>query len=172
MLKKALIALLPITFLWEHLARMYSYWLKPSFFLNYISDVAERFFTFIGFIWAKLSSFLSWLDFEELFKSLQDLCIPLIALFLSPLRIVYGYITVSQQYENPFLIVIGSVIIISVVAYSINKYLPTHILNKLRIVSYCVMIYAALSSFLQIFTDSIFEYVDHTNILAEAFTNK
>lgn len=118
------LAIFLTVFLWEHVGRINNVDIRPSVALNWLSEKSEDFFRFLGFLWAKLSSFLSWLDFEEMFRTLQDLIKPLISIYTSPLMMIKGYTTTLREYDNWYMLIIGSLMIIAISAYIAYTYVP------------------------------------------------
>src|SRR5947209_10658882 len=84
---------------WEHGARVsHSAW-RPSVGLNRMGNEAIVFFTNVGKLLAKISSFYTWINLDELWQTLQDLFGPLIRLFSSPIYTFKGYASVLVEYK-------------------------------------------------------------------------
>jgi len=110
----ALIALV----MYEHVGRINKYKYRPSIFLNWVARVAQSCFRNLGKFFAILSSFYELINFHELKQTLEDLCNPIIELVRSPFYIIVGYVKQMSVYDHPYLIIIGSVTIVSSILLS------------------------------------------------------
>jgi hypothetical protein len=102
-------------FAWEHIGRINNTNVRPAIMLNYISDKCELFFETLGYVWAKISSFFSLLNFDAIFITLQELCKSIGRVIGSPSNIVVGYLTVLYDYDRWRMVMFGSSIILAII---------------------------------------------------------
>jgi hypothetical protein len=102
---------------WEHLSKIHESQIKPSIYITHIATRSRSVFEYIGKQFGRLSKFITYLKFEELFITITDVLNPLFNLCTSPFYIIKGYTDVVLEYKWPVLICIGSTIIICGVLY-------------------------------------------------------
>lgn len=104
-------------FITEFSLKKWEFWFRPSFLLGRISYYVSKFFLDLGELFARLSSFLTLIEFEELLETFCDLVSPTIEIVLSPFFFCIGYLRVAHDfiYKRPILIYVGSGIIVTVV---------------------------------------------------------
>ncbi len=108
-----------VTIFWEHVASINKFSFKPSVIIGFIADKAIVMWEFIGRIFGHLSSFITYLKFEELYKSVHTLGKEIWRLLASPLYGIREYFNVAYEYRWPVLIGIGSLLILGAVAYGL-----------------------------------------------------
>lgn len=118
---KYLTLTIPLSFLWEYVAKKNELVVKLSVALSYIARFAIDSWFATGRLAAKISSFYTYINFGELMETFHDLFKPMIDICTSPFHFVRGYISVAQIYNHPYLIGFGSVTMISFVAWLIYK---------------------------------------------------
>lgn len=118
-----------LIFLWEHTARTNKSNYKPSVAINFCSEKAKLLFKIIGTNIAKLSSFLVYIKFEELYATLYDIVKPTYELCMSPIEIIKGYADKASTYKTPGMIAIGSITLICGIMYGwyrLGHYIPAN----------------------------------------------
>lgn len=105
----------------EHGAKVYQLKYRPSVGLTYLGDKAIILFTDIGKIFAKISSFYTWVNLEDLWQTLQELFVPLIRLLSSPFYTIVGYMSIMVEYKYPMLIGLGSCTLINMLLFIKGK---------------------------------------------------
>lgn len=102
-------------FVWEHCARVHRSQFRPTVGINYATIQLRYGFETVGTFIAKVSSFLTQLDFRELKKTTSDLIESIFKFSTAFMYILKGYFETAQQYVGArglvylgsFLIVIG-----------------------------------------------------------------
>jgi len=123
MSKKIIFIVLLATFVIEHVGQMNQFTWKPSKFLRFCDDLSIDFFTAFGKLLAQISSFLTLIEFRDLLKTLNDLVVPLVNLFVSPLYIVQGYVEQAWTYANKVgLIYVGTGILLALICLVCYRY--------------------------------------------------
>jgi hypothetical protein len=89
---------------------------------NFIADWSEYIFAQIGMQFARISSFMLYIKFEELFVTLEDLITPIVSIFASPIQFVKGYLDAAHEYQYPIMITVGSIVLIVLVFGLLYKY--------------------------------------------------
>lgn len=112
-----------LMFMWEHVARQNNIETKPSIFLERLAEVAKDTFTFVGKLWAMISSFYTWIDLTEVYQTLDDLTKPLLKLGVSPFFMIRGYFDVMYKYKNPIMIGCGSLTLFLVGLLAYGKWM-------------------------------------------------
>ncbi len=107
---------------WEHVARKHDVLIRPSKGLIYVGDKSQAFFTGVGYLCARISSFYTYIDLSDFGQTLQDLFGPLGRLLISPSYIFRGYLDTMSKYKYPILIVIGSLTLIGGLIFLKKKY--------------------------------------------------
>ena len=124
-------------FCWEHIEKKHSFvGTKPSIILNYIGDYLIDLWELLGKWFAKISSFLTFIDFEELKETFYDIMLPCIRIMTSYFYMVKGYVTTLNLYENQVEIILGSSIIFTlfIITYwyfNLSRYPPFSTLIRL-----------------------------------------
>lgn len=123
----------------EHGARVSHLEWRPSVGLTYLGDQAIVVFTNIGKLLANISSFYTWINLDELWRTIQDLFVPLVRLCSSPLYTIKGYLSVMVQYKYPILIGLGSCTLVGLVLFVVGKWFGInysqvleHVFEKLK----------------------------------------
>lgn len=99
-----------VIFSWEHYFRMHKLIARPTIGLNIISKQLGKLFNGLGKFLAKVSGFLTFIDFTELIETGYDLCSAIINLATSYRHILKGYINkIKDSYR---LHICGTVILI------------------------------------------------------------
>ncbi len=101
-------------FLWEHIARLYNIKIRPSPLLSFLSINAQKLFSKIGTLLARLSSFYTYINLEEIKKTLSDLLVPVFDIFTSPVHTLIGYMNTLSKYKYKILIPLGSVTLLGI----------------------------------------------------------
>jgi len=121
-IKNVAIALPIGLFSWEYLAIKLSSNLKPSIGMNLMADNLKKTFKLIGVYFAKLSSFYTYINFDDIKKAFIDIFKPIIEICGSPYKIISGYHSIMNIAYRPYLIGFGSLTIISGILFSLHKY--------------------------------------------------
>lgn len=112
-------------FAWEHGARKMSPpdsdVARPSWAIMRMADVACDVFEWCGIQWAWVSSFYTHINLEDLGMTLHELASPSIKLVTSPLFAVKGYLETIDLYDHPYVIVAGSVTLVAVVCWAVDR---------------------------------------------------
>lgn len=90
---------------------------SPSVVLNSMSTYAIRFWRACGTLIAKISSFLTFFDFDDMLKAAEQLWKPIWETLTSWVYFFTGYISEMKLYDHPYLVTAGSIIIISILWY-------------------------------------------------------
>lgn len=113
-------------FCWEHLSRKNDWSVKPSFFINELAEFCQTQFENIGYYFAKISSFVhvvyTYIDIEDLKRTFLDLINPTMELLNSPFYSVKGYFETINFYDYPYLILFGSIILMSIIGGLLGSY--------------------------------------------------
>lgn len=102
-----------LLFVWEHIARTKGSTFKPSVAISWLSETLGNAFYNIGVGISKLSSFLTYIKLEDLYKTAHDLFKPIFELAWSPFQIIKGYCETALTYKYPIIITIGSLLLCS-----------------------------------------------------------
>lgn len=124
-------------FVIEYICLKNQYEFAPSYFLRNIRDSSIDFFVFLGRMIAMISSVLNYIDFDDIFETLQRLLLPLIDILSSPIMIIVGYISeaaiiAAEFYTKPFVIYLGSFLIIILSFVLFFKYPPMNFIRNLK----------------------------------------
>jgi hypothetical protein len=87
-------------FIWEHAANINQWQRKPSVYLTTGVEHSRRFFTRVGKVIARVSSFYTYLHLAELGQSFLGLAVPTGRLILSPFWTFVGYVQSLKLYEQ------------------------------------------------------------------------
>lgn len=99
-----------VTFLWEHIGKKTTF-PTPSSLLNALANQWEKITTYLGYMWAKISSFLTMIDIKDILDTMFRIWKAIIALIWSNYGLVKGYFDVARRYAPPWVIILGSVIL-------------------------------------------------------------
>lgn len=109
-----------LLFSWEYTAIRRELTYSPSVTLN----KGVEFFRFIceelGNMAARLSSFLTIFDFSDMLKALNRLWTPCWQMITSGAYFFKGYVSEMNLYEHPYLVTLGSIILVFLVFYSLR----------------------------------------------------
>src|SRR2546430_2481488 len=86
------------TFIWEHCGRVNDVNFRPSIGMSYAGEKSIELFTTFGSLFAKLSSYLHWIKFDEFFITVKDLLTPGFNLITSPIYFFHGYVKTALNY--------------------------------------------------------------------------
>ena len=109
-------------FVWEYIARRTNSDVKPSVGISYASNKCGQFFNYLGSIAARISSFYTYIEFEELVKTFQELFVPMWNLVTSPFYMLKGYVHTMKSYKYPFLVIVGSLTLFVATRFLYTKY--------------------------------------------------
>lgn len=121
-IKSVLTYISPLFFtllLWEHIAKKKGSSKKPSTFFQFLATYVKNFWYTLGLWFAKLSSFYTYLNLNELYESALDLLSPIFSLIWSPLQFVRGYFNTALKYKYALLVFFGSVTLVGMMTYGI-----------------------------------------------------
>jgi hypothetical protein len=111
------------TFFWEHFGRVQNVNFRPSVGMTYAGEKAVEAFTSLGALFAKLSSYLHWIKFDEFFITVKDLLTSGFKLITSPVHLFHGYVKTALSYvKGPVMIYGGSFLLCGTFAYLIYRY--------------------------------------------------
>lgn len=122
-------------FLWEYILLEWELddWYAPSDALNTVKRRCIDTWEWIGWLAAKISSYLTWVRLEKLFEALRNLVSPVMWIAISPLYSIKGYLDTIKLYDHPWKIIIGSVFLVSILVYIEERYrLGTRALHWIR----------------------------------------
>ena len=128
----SLSVLFVFTIICEDVEKRYDITYRPSFFLSKISKFLTDTFEYIGEIFAKLSSFYTYINIDSLKKTLEDLIKPIFTSMMSPFYIVKGYALEIDLYEHPYIVFLGSVTLVALVLALLYKFKVHKKLAKLK----------------------------------------
>lgn len=127
------------TFILEHGGKRLDT-VRPSCVINYTSNRLINFFHDLGYLWAMISSFLTFLNFSDMYESLCILLESLLKLLTSPVYFFDGYYEYLKDNLYPILIISGSfAIMISLYflikyrMYLCNKYFKRQSMDLVKI---------------------------------------
>ena len=102
-----------VAFIAEYALKRAGIQTKPSTMLTVVADWSWWAFEGLGRWIAKISSFLTYIDLEDVWASFRDLVTPVVRICWSPVRTLYGYgaEACSAIYKNEYSIYVGSFII-------------------------------------------------------------
>jgi hypothetical protein len=103
----------------EYALRELGFQQRPSYHLSIIANWSIRFWRFLGETFAWLSSYLDWFDMTKLLQTIRDLFLPVWNIMTSPIWFLWGYINTADLYNHPYLVVLGSVILITLISATI-----------------------------------------------------
>jgi hypothetical protein len=109
--------------LWEHFGRIFNFW-KPSIPLTFLADQFTKTWKWSGAWAAKLSSYLIHLKLDELWPSVKALAKPCLELAFSWRYFIESYVKVAATYSMPVMVGIGSILVLGVVIWGLEKWNP------------------------------------------------
>ncbi len=117
-----------VTFVWEQSARQYNVRYKPSAGLTMMANGFIRLFTNVGKFFAWVSSYLKYINIDELVITAKSLLYPIFQFVSSPLHLILGYLSGALDYKNTGgktrVIFLGSIILIGVLTGSYYALMP------------------------------------------------
>lgn len=106
----------------EHVGRINDIEKRPSYFLEIFSKYAKDTFEFIGAQFARLSSFVLYLQMDKIMITLRDVLKPTFNIIISPFYTLNGYVRHALTYEyKSWQIYLGSAVIMAIFSYIILK---------------------------------------------------
>ena len=119
-----------IIFIYEHLARKQNIRYRPSTFFNFIAVYSIKFWNKLGKLFAIMSSFLTAIDIDELYKTYNDIVVPIVYTISSPMYFIYGYIEKCNSYvRREWLVPLGSAFILLCAIYVCYRYAPINMIS-------------------------------------------
>ena len=148
-MKNVVISVLVVStliFFWEYTAVRQEYEISPSLVFNKTAHGCQWFFQKVGTSAAWVSSFLTMIDFEDVVKTFKRLLMPLWDICTSFLYLVEGYVMTMNVYDHPYLVTLGSLVLVTVILCALYYFnLLHHCLRVLMwlsaVVSFCVFLY-------------------------------
>ena len=119
---KLLFIAFAVFFSWEYTALSYDHGYKPSDTLYSIAGMCQDIWEFVGYVCAKLSSFFTWVKFKRVLTVLHNMFEPLIKIFTSIFYFFKGYVDTAKLYEHPYLVGLGSIVLIGVLFWVLVKF--------------------------------------------------
>lgn len=107
---------------WELVALRHASHMKPSVGVTMVANQAHRVFSHLGRGFAWMSSYLTIVDLQDLYRAVDDLTRPTLNLLTSPLAFVEGYWEIAKQYKYPLVIALGSSILLIVGVYVVPRF--------------------------------------------------
>lgn len=103
---------------------------RPSVGLNFVANTSSAVYQSLGSTFAKISSFLTFVDFTKfkeflrgIIESLWDLIYPILKTVFSPFEFVSGYVEAAKSYiGESWQIYLGSFILLSICAYLFYRF--------------------------------------------------
>ena len=112
-----------VLLMWENDARQYGSNCKPSVMIDFVGSKSKALFYFIGKCWAKISSYLTWINLTEIKITIVDLVKSVCKLLESPIEAFKGYYETACTYEfGPWQIYIGSFLLVLAVFFMDYNY--------------------------------------------------
>jgi hypothetical protein len=106
-------------YLWEYSAVRSDLAFSPSVYLQYVADILGRFFESCGHFVAWFSSFLTIFDFADMYKTGLRLVNPILEIIFSGYHFIIGYVSEINLYDYPYVVLAGSIIIITSILFAI-----------------------------------------------------
>src|SRR5438445_2016539 len=125
-----------LSFVWEYTAKRYASTIKPSVALTYLANGCYDVCYGMGTYAAKLSSFLTWLDFNEIIATGHDLVKPIINIFVSPYYFLTVYINTSLLYEHPYLVAMGSITVLLLLLFIYYTWFMSDVNRQWLLINY------------------------------------
>lgn len=116
----SLIVLTPFLYEYAILEFELDNWYAPSDALNTLARRLQDGWEWLGRFWAKLSSFLTWIRLERLFKAMYNISDPIFQMVVSPFYFLKGYVETARLYDHPWKIRIGSGILCGLIYYLLS----------------------------------------------------
>lgn len=101
-------------------------WLKPATYLDKIATFCVNVWDGFGRLVAHLCSYLTYLNFKELYQAFADLFSPLWRMVSAPMYFAAGYASVVKNYvmDDQFLTYFGTLLLIIASCLLIKRYWP------------------------------------------------
>ena len=87
--------------------------------MTFVATKCKDLFFGIGKLLAKISAFLEWLDWELIKQALHDFFKPIFDTLFSWLWAAKGYIETMSLYDHPYLVALGSIIIVIICYFAL-----------------------------------------------------
>lgn len=118
-------------FLWEHVGRQSQVSIRPSIIMDFLVGHLQNFFYWCGSVWARISSYITYIDLTELKITAYDLLMAFWKLIESPVYAIKGFCEMALSYKyQSWQIYLGSVILFcvtaSVVLFLLKRKYPNH----------------------------------------------
>ena len=107
--------LIPIfitTVIWEHIGKRYIWTVRPSVALIKVVAQSQKFWEWIGVWFGIISSYLTYIELGDLWRSVYDIVNPMIELIASPAWFFKGYLSIMIEFTYPYLIPLGSCLLV------------------------------------------------------------
>lgn len=105
-----------VVFLWEHFGRINDVDIRPTLLVGNVTAIARPYSIKVGEYIARVSSYLYHMHVKEMVYTICNIVSTIIEFLLLPVWMAKGYIeTAYQVYGNPYVIYIGSALILGVV---------------------------------------------------------
>jgi hypothetical protein len=97
---------------WEHVGRGHEMNFRPSIGLKIVAGWAQDFFTRFGKFFAWVSSFLTNIDLQEVWKTIYDIGRPIFDICTSVFYFAKGYVEYATEFVNKtWLVYVGSIVV-------------------------------------------------------------
>jgi hypothetical protein len=106
-------------FIWEYVCKRSGFTFKPSTIVTYVASILSTMFSWLGTMLAKISSFLTLLDFKEFIETFSDIYYSLVTLIDSPFHFIKGYFETAGIYDHPYLIIVGTITLTCFTSYAL-----------------------------------------------------
>jgi hypothetical protein len=116
----ALVVLSPLFYEYAILEFELEGWYAPSDALNTLARWIKNGWEWLGWLCAKLSSFLTWIRLERFLKAIYNLGEPVFQMCISPYYFLKGYIEAARLYDHPWKIRFGSAILFGLIGYLVH----------------------------------------------------
>lgn len=112
------ISILFSIFVWEYIAKVNKFKIKPSVFLEWVAKKLKNLFRWIGKWVYYFSSFLTIINWDDFLDTIYDLLKPTILIIFSFVFIFVEYIKRAYKQSRPYLVYFGSFILVAGIVYS------------------------------------------------------
>ena len=109
-------------FSWEYVAVRRKLEMSPSFVLNKVAKNFQWGWEKLGCFVAWVSSFLTVFDFTDMLEAGKRLVTPIVSTLTSGFYFFKGYIQEMNLYNHPYLVTLGSGILLAGLFYILQKY--------------------------------------------------
>lgn len=97
----------------EHVAKKSTHdYARPSVVILMMANCCKQWWYKLGEVFGMVSSWLARIDFADIMTSIKDVTYSLWQLVSSPWELIKGYIHVMYTYSEPYLIFVGSILIV------------------------------------------------------------